>query len=145
MGLKYNRILIVLAAVFLVVTSGCSNRIKNEGNKIVVEKRVGAEDKYEYYHEITDSKAVERAKDILYRIRWENALVSMVEPPHYKFHFTDTNREYSPNELTYHLWISPGNEKIELVVVGETKYVQLDKKKSAELFEIITGRKLGDL
>jgi hypothetical protein len=34
---------------------------------------------------------------------------------------------------------------VEIVIETESKYVQLDKNKSAELFEILTGRKLSEL
>jgi hypothetical protein len=47
--------------------------------------------------------------------------------------------------LLYELWISPNNEQVELVIDIESKYVQLNKNKSAELFEILTGKKLSDV
>lgn len=148
--MKTNKIFICLISIFLVLTVGCTNgtknernRIKNEGNKIIVEKRVGEADKYEYYNEIEDSKEVQNAKDILNTISWENAKVSMAYPPHYKFHFEDTNSKSSG--VIYELWISPDKGKIELVVDSADKYVHLNKEVSGKLFKIITGKELDDV
>lgn len=140
--MRTNKIFIVFIAMFLVLMVGCSNGIKNEGNKIVVEKQVNGTDKYELYNEIKDSKEVQNAKDILNSIKWENAKVSMAYPPKYKFHFEDTNSKTSG--AVYELWISPNKDKIELVIDGESKYVQLDKEKSENLFKIITGKNLSE-
>lgn len=128
--------------IFLVplLMSGCSNSLKIEGNKIVVEKQDNETGKYELYYEIKDSKEVQNAKDILNSIKWENAAVSMAHPPEYKFHFEDTNSK--TRGAVYRLWISPNKDKIELVIDSETKYVQLSKEKSEELFKLITGKKL---
>jgi hypothetical protein len=109
---------------------GCSNEIKNEGNKIVVEK----------LNEISDSKEVQKVKNILDSIRWENVAVSMAYPPHYKFYFEDFNEESSG--FMYDLWISPNKDKVELVTENESKYIQLNEQNPSELFEIITDKKL---
>ena len=140
--MKTNKIFIVFLAVFLVLILGCSNEIKNEGNEIVVEKRVGDENKYEHFNEINDIEEVQKAKGILDKTSWENAAVSMAHLPHYKFQFVDTNKK--SNGLIYDLWISPNKDKVELVIEGESKYVQLNKEESAELFEIIVGKNLAD-
>ena len=142
--LKTNKIFIVFMAVFLVLIVGCSNGINNQGNKIVVEKRVGDANKYEHLNEISDIEEVQKVKGILDKIRWENAAASMAYPPHYKFQFEDTNKVQKSNGLIYDLWISPNKDKVELVIEGESKYVQLNNEKSAELFEIIIGKNLAD-
>jgi len=136
-----------MISIFLVLMVGCTNHIKNEGNKIVVEKRVGEADKYENYNEIKDSKEVQNIKGILNNIDWGNAKVkvSMVSPPHYKFHFEDTTEKQELNGLIYDLWISPDKGRIELVIDSESKYLHLDKKKSAELFKLITGKNLDEV
>lgn len=141
--MRTNKIFIVFIAMFLVLIVGCSNGINNEGNKIVVEKQVNGTDQYELFSEINDSKEVNNAKDILNSIKWENAEVSMTRPPEYKFHFEDTNSKTSG--AVYELWISPNKDKIELVIVGESKYAQLDKEKSEKLFKIITGKNLSEV
>ena len=142
--LKTIKIFIDFMAVFLVLIVGCSNEIKNDGNRIVVEKRVGDENKYEHFNEINDIEEVQKVKGILDKISWENAEASMAYPPHYKFQIVDTNKEQKSNGLIYDLWISPNKDKVELVIEGESKYVQLNKEESAELFEIIIGKNLAD-
>lgn len=147
--LKTNKIFIVFIAIFLILVVGCSKEIineeiKNEGNKIVVDKRVGEVDKYEYFNEIDDAEEVQKVKDILDNISWENIQVSMVHPPDYKFHFEDTYKEQKSNGLIYELWISPYKNNVELVAVGKIKYIQLNREKSAELFKIIIGKDLAD-
>lgn len=142
--MKTNKIFIVFISMFLVLLVGCSNGTKIVGDKIVVEKHVGKTDKYEYYNELKDSKEVQKVKDILDSISWENAKVSMAYPPHYKFHFEDTSEKQNSSGLIYELWISPNKDKVELVVSNESKYVQLSKEKSVELFKIIAGKKLND-
>ena len=147
MSLKINKIFIVLLSIFLVLIAGCANGIKNEGNKIVVERRVGESDKYEYYNEVKDNKEVQNIKDILSNINWGNAKVKvdMVSPPHYKFHFEDTTEKQELNGLIYDLWISPDRGTIELVIDSESKYLHLDKTKSSELFKLITGKNLDEV
>ena len=141
--MKTNKIVIVFISIFLVLTVGCANWIKNEGDKIIVEKRVGEADKYEYYNEIKDNKEVQKAKDIVTSISWKNAKVSMAHPPDYKFHFEDTNTKASG--VLYELWISPDKGRIELVIDSDSKYVRLNKEVSAELFKIITGKDLDEV
>ncbi|WP_430786858.1 hypothetical protein VBD025_14920 [Virgibacillus flavescens] len=142
-----------LIGIFLIITTGCSNENEMveqmrygefdiDGNTILVQKRFGEADKYEFFKEITDNGTVEKAKEILKHITWENAQVNMAYPPHYKFHFKGSNEQ---SELVFDLWISPNNDKVELVMDSEGKYVQLSKRTSAKLFEIITGIKLSDI
>lgn len=149
-NLKTNKIFIFFISIFLVLTTGCvngirneKNKINNQGDKIIVEKRVGEADKYEYYNEIKDTKEVQNTKDILNSITWENAAVSMAYPPHYKFHFEDTNSKSSG--AIYELWISPDKGRIELVIDSASKYVHLNKEVSGGLFKIITGKELDDV
>jgi hypothetical protein len=147
-SLKTNKIFIFLISIFLVLTAGCTNEvknkkdgIKNQGDKIIVENRVGEANKYEYYNEIKDSKEVQKVKDILDNTIWENAKVGMAYPPRYRFHFEDTNSKSSGTG--YSLWISPNKDKIELVIESASKYVQLNEQVSTELFKIVTGKELG--
>ncbi|MDP4145369.1 MAG: hypothetical protein Q8936_12945 [Bacillota bacterium] len=142
--MKVNKIFIFFMSMFLVLMVGCSNGIKNEGNKIVVEKQINSSDKYELYNEVKDSKEVQNAKNILNSIKWQNAKVNMVRRADYTFHFEDTNGKQKSNGIIYALWISPDKDKIELVIDSEGKYVQLDKEKSEKLFKIIIGKDLSE-
>ncbi|MET1032075.1 hypothetical protein [Domibacillus tundrae] len=62
--------------------------------------------------------------------------------PYCKFHFKDGNDENKSNGLVYALWISPNTDKVDLVTEGESKYVQLNKEKSAKLFDSLIGKEL---
>ena len=84
-------------------------------------------------------------KDILDDIDWENAKVNMARPADYRFIFQFINPEIKAKAVLYELWVSPNKDKVELVINAESKYVQLDTAKSAELFEILTGGKLSEL
>ena len=88
---------------------------------------------------------MQKVKDILDSISWGNTKISMAHPPDYKFYLEDTSEEQNSNGLIYDLWISPNKDKVKLVIEAESKYVQLNKEKSTELFEIITGKKLDDV
>lgn len=140
--MKTNKVFIVFIAILLFLIVGCSSGIKNDGNKIVVEKQVSGSDKYELYIEIKDKKEVQNLKNNLNSISWENAKVSMAYPPYYKFHFEDNKGKISG--AVYDLWISPNKDKIELVIENESKYIQLNKEKSEELFKIITGKNFNE-
>ncbi len=138
--MKLQKVLIIFISVFLLIVVGCSNGIENKGNMIGVEKRVGEEDKYEHYNDITDSEEVKKVKDILDNITWKDGAVNMVSPPHYKFYFEDDNGKTS--EIVYELWISPDKGKVELVIDSETKFVKISEPVSVELFKLITGNEL---
>ncbi|MEW8995507.1 hypothetical protein [Clostridium sp.] len=138
--MKFTKILIIFISAFLLMVVGCSSGIENKGNIIGVEKRVGEEDKYEHYNDITDREEVKKVKDILDNINWKDGAVSMVCPPHYKFYFEDANGKTS--EIVYELWISPDKGKVELVIDSETKFVKVSERMSVELFKLITGNEL---
>lgn len=139
--MKLSEILIGFIAIILVLTVGCSYGFKNKENKIVFEQLVG-----ETAHgEIKDSKEVQKVKDILDNICWENAKVNMSHPPEYTFYFEDTKEKQKTTDVIYDLWISPNRDKVELVIESQSKYVQLDKEKSAELFKIIMGKSLSEV
>lgn len=95
--MKAKRVFISSILLFLVLIVGCSNGIKNEGNKIIVEKQVAGTDKYELYHEIKDDKEVKKIKNILNSTIWENAKVSMAKPPDYRFHFEGISAKNKSN------------------------------------------------
>ncbi|MEK4130305.1 hypothetical protein NYE67_11520 [Solibacillus sp. FSL W8-0474] len=139
---KYLLAFIVVISIFLV---GCSNVIENEEEYIKVQKRIGDENKYEDFKEITDNGQVQKAKDILNNIDWEKSKVNMTHPADYRFIFQYKNPKIEAKAVSYELWISPNKDKVELVIDADMKYIQLDTGKSAELFEIITGEKLSEL
>lgn len=124
---------------------GCSNVIGDGEQRIEVQMYTGNENNYENFKEVNNKQEVRQVKDIVADIDWENAQVSMVRPADYRFRFSYKNPNVDAKAVLYELWISPNKDKVELVIDAESKYVQLDKKKSAVLYELITGEKLSDL
>jgi hypothetical protein len=123
----------------------CSKEIDNEEQIIKFQKYMGNEDNYEEFKEINNNERVKQVKDIVDNIDWEDAKVSMVRPPDYRFGFQYKNPKFESKAAFYELWVSPNKDKVELVIDAESKYIQLDKKKSAVLYELITEEKLSDL
>lgn len=141
--MKNVKYLIAFFAIISIFIVGCSK--VNEEQYIKVQKRIGVEYKYEDFREITDSEQVQKVNDIIKDINWRNADVDMERPADYRFIFQFKNPDIDAKAVTYELWISPNKDKVELVIDAEGKYTQLDKRKSADLFEILTGEKLSDL
>ncbi|MGN1402491.1 MAG: hypothetical protein ACI4XL_13435 [Bacillus sp. (in: firmicutes)] len=139
---KYLIAFIGIISIFIV---GCSNVIETEEQYIKVQKRIGDEKKYEDFKEITDNEQIQKVKEILNDIDWENAKVDMAHPADYSFIFQFKDPKIEAKAVSYELWISPHKDKVELIIDAESKYIQLDTVKSAELFEILTGGKLSEL
>lgn len=137
--LNFKFFIVFIVVIFI---TGCSSGVENYGDAIVVQKYIGEDGSAEPHKEINQKEVVQKVKDILNRTSWNNTKVDKVYPPDYKFYFENQSE---PENLIYDLWISPENEQIELLIDSENKNVQLDKKKSAELFEILTGDKLSDI
>jgi hypothetical protein len=141
--MRNQKSLLALVLVIVLITTGCSNGSEKKEQKTMVQVRVGDKDKFDNLRKVTDSKLVSKTFEILDKTHWKNAEVSMTHPAIYKFRFENINNKIKSDVVIYSLWISPHKDKIELVMEGKGKYVQLDKSKSAELFKIITGEKLG--
>lgn len=140
-NLKY---LIAFIGIISIFIGGCSNSLQNEKQNIEVQKRIGDNYSYEDLKEITNNEQVQNVKEILDDIHWENAKVNMVRPADYRFGFQFKNPKIEAKAVLFELWISPNKDKVEIVIDAESKYTQLDKSKSAELFEILTGEKLSE-
>lgn len=136
--MKKYKYLVALFSLISLILIGCS---KDE-QYIKVQQRIGEENTYEDFKEITNSKQVQEVKDIINNINWVNAQVEMTHPADYRFifEFKDPNNE--AKAVTYNLWISPNKEQVELVIDGESKYCQLDVKTSAKLVQILVEKEL---
>lgn len=143
--MKYFPYLIATIGVISILIAGCSHPndpLENEEQTIEVQKRIGDEHKYEDFKKISNNDQVQKVKQILDTIDWENAQPKMVRPADYIFGFQFKNPNIDAKAVSYELWISPNKENVELVIDVDNKYAQLNKKKSAELFKILTGEKL---
>lgn len=143
--------LIIFGGITLLFVAGCSNDIKtnateNEEKEVALEKRVETKDNFGLSKKIkvTNDETIQKAENILADVEWENAQVSMATPFYAEFSLAK-NEQMKAAELIYYLWISPSRDQIELVIKGESKYAQLSKSQSAELFKIITGGNLSDV
>ncbi|MGM9951745.1 MAG: hypothetical protein ACI33P_16535 [Lysinibacillus sp.] len=130
----------ICIGAFAVLLAACSKATFDTEQYIVVDKRVGEENQFEDFNEVTDRDQVDKALAILEEANWEKAKVEMVRYPDYRFGFQYKDPKIEAKAVEYKLWISPKGDKIELVRPHE--YVQLDKDASAQLFEILTGEKL---
>jgi hypothetical protein len=128
------------------VAAGCSNSsdVKegtDQGQTIEVQRLNGDGDKYEVFKVVTNEEQVNKGKKLLDDLRWEDAKVSMVRPADFRFSFPNPEAKV----VLYELWIVPNMELAELVINAESKYVKLRTNESADLFELLTGKKLSDL
>lgn len=94
--------------------------------KLVVETADGA------IEEITDKAKIDKVAELLGEAEWEDAKMQMATPPDFKL------------DNQYYVWVGPGKVHLEIIMDGENKYTKLPKESSAELYELITGKKLGE-
>lgn len=130
--------MILLISVFTMI--GCSNEVKNvdvipdifpDVNSLEISENDGT-DHYKQLKTITDTERINKVLSVLRTADWENAEVSMARLP-----------DFTINNL-YDIWITPKRKQLEIVIMGEGKYIKLPEKESQLLYEIITGKQLGD-
>lgn len=136
--MKKERLIIYLIAL-LIIASGCMSEMKNQ--KITIQKRIGEENIFEDFKEVTQSKQVRKAIGIVENANWENAKVEMSRYADYQFQFPFKNSS-NAKLASYSLWVSPNGENLE-IVTDSGRYVKLPKQDSAILYEILTGDSLG--
>lgn len=142
--MRLQKLVIGLIPMILLIITGCSNEIGDEEQRIEVQKRIGDENKYEDFREVTNDEEVRQVKEIINKTDWINTVVNMIGPPDYEFIFQYKNPEIEAKAVLYQLWISPNKDQIE-IVQGDSQYAQLSKDQSAVLYKIITGDILADL
>ncbi|MFF3099755.1 hypothetical protein [Viridibacillus arvi] len=142
--MKFTKTLFISLTMILFVLTGCSNGKEVKGDLLKVQERIGDENKYEDFKEITDNKQVQKVKDIiLNRDDWKNAKVDTERPADYKFAFKSKDPKISDKAVLYEIWISSNKDTVE--VVAGSEYVQLNEEDSTDLLEILTGEKLSNL
>lgn len=142
--MKNYKIKLVFLAAFLIVVFIYFRGIGVTGNIIIVEKQIDKAGTYEHYNKINDKDKVNEAKRLINTIVWKNVKVD-ISTPEYRFHFKESSEAGESNNASFSLWVSPNKDKVDLVYEGKSKYIQLNEEKSEKLYEIITGKKLGDL
>lgn len=141
--MKGNRIYILMSLILIFFMVGFSNDIENKENAIIVEKQIEKTNEFKHHREIKDAREIQEIRDILGSLNWQFALPSFFSGPDYRFYLKDTYGTSNSKAEMYQLWISPTLENVEIVVNGQSKYVQLDKGRSARLFQLLTGNTLG--
>jgi hypothetical protein len=138
--MKKERLIIYFIAL-LIITSGCVSDVsETKKQKITIQKRFGEENIFEDYKEVTQSKQVQKAIEIVKNAKWENAKVEMARFADYQFQFPFENSKEA-KIASYLLWISQNGENLE-IVTDSGRYVKLTKNDSANLYEILTGDSL---
>ncbi|MGE7917234.1 hypothetical protein [Lysinibacillus xylanilyticus] len=135
--LKKITLFISLLAVLLII-SGCLAEMR--GQKITVQKRVGEDEIYEDYKEVTQKKQVQKAMDIVKNANWETTKKDMMRSADFQFQFPFKNSSEG-KIASYSLWLSPDDEYLEIVTDSD-KYVKLTKPDSEKLYEILIEEKL---
>ena len=141
--MKRNRIYILMCLIFFFFMVGFSNDIENKENTIIVEKQIEKTNEFNHHREIKDAREIQEIRDILGSLNWQFTYEDFFSGPDYRFYLKDTYGTSDSKSEMYKLWISPTLKNVEIVVHGQAKYVQLDKGKSARLFELLTGNTLG--
>lgn len=139
-GVSLKKIILFISLLsVLFVTSGCSNEVM--GQKITVQKRIGEENIFEDFKEVTQKNKVEEAIDTVKNADWENDKVELAGYADYQFQFLSKNDDTDDKIASYLLWISSNGENLELLSDSD-KYVKLTNRDSADLYEILTGEVL---
>ncbi|MFP3376417.1 hypothetical protein SB767_08220 [Bacillus sp. SIMBA_069] len=131
---------LVFIAICILIITGCSNIVGNEDQRIQVQKHIG-DNEYKDFKMATDNNEVLQVKKILNDTTFENKKVEMSRPADYHFIFQFKNPKIEAKAVLYQIWVSPNKDKIE-IIAGDSRYVQLEGKHAATLFQIVTGEKL---
>ncbi|MFI8575423.1 hypothetical protein ACIGEL_06885 [Rossellomorea aquimaris] len=134
---KYTASLCLLISFLLWIVTGCTPSIENEEQKIIVQKRIGNENKYEESKEISDNQQVLHIKRILGEANWKDAHVEFVRPADYQFVFQFKNPSIEAKAVLFSVWVSPKEDLLELTR-GDHEFTQLTKEESARLYGIIS-------
>jgi hypothetical protein len=133
--MKKVKSVIILIAV-LVIASGCTHN----SQKVTVQKRVGDENVFEDYREVTQNKQVQIAKKIVGNIDSESNAVETKRLPNYQFQFPFKSGN-DTKVISYSLWESPNGQNVE-IANDNNRYVELTKQDSADLYKVLTGETL---
>lgn len=136
--MKTQKLLFVIVVLFfLTILAGCMNGIVNEEQFIKVQMWVDGENQYEDFIEITNNNEVQKVRDIISNIEWENAKVQMERPADYRFIFQYKNSNIQAKAVTYSLWLSSNNDIVE-IAKEDHAYAKLNVEQSTILIETLT-------
>jgi hypothetical protein len=135
--LKKIRFIISLLTIIIICSSCLA---EGKGQKITVQKRVGGDENYVDFNEVTDEKKVRKAMEIVENADWKDVEVEM--PRYFDYQFQFPFKSSSEDKIaSYLLWVNANDQKLE-IVTDSNKYVELTKQNSEILYEILTGEEL---
>ncbi|MGD6892654.1 hypothetical protein [Bacillus mobilis] len=140
--MRVRNLFLVFIGICILIITGCSNVLENEGQRIQVQKNIG-DNEYKDFKVVTDNNEVSQVKKILNDTTFENNKVEMSRPADYHFIFQFKNPKIEAKAVLYQIWISPNKDKVE-IISGDNQYAQLEEKNAATLFQIVTGEKLAE-
>jgi hypothetical protein len=131
-----KRVVLVVLLVLAASAAGFSQltigKQPDDMKALTIVKQIGSRSYYKKVKTITKHDKIEAFYDLLVRADWKSTEVSMTHPPDYKI-----------NNL-YFIWLTPQRKHLEVFIEGKSKYTKLSEKDSHELFEMMTGKELGN-
>lgn len=134
----------VLTLVMFLVTLTMSSPLPQTGfsvndpnsiDKLIVEQRLGKDNRYELLQEINDTIVVNEAKLKLNDGEWSRVKFQWQTPPAFKLHFQPTDGSRQTSAVEYDVWFTNGYAEI---YISETHlYKKLSLKDSEMLKDII--------
>ncbi|GMK37320.1 hypothetical protein PCCS19_03730 [Paenibacillus sp. CCS19] len=95
---------------------------------------------YKVFRTIEEPAGVRKVSELLDKVRWENAIVSMSRMPDYKIRTENTDPNVSLVRNNYDFWLSPKGDYFEVVIEGFSKYGKMSPKDSMELLAIVAAK-----
>ncbi|WP_054025571.1 hypothetical protein [Bacillus sp. FJAT-28004] len=108
--------------------------IQKSNDKLIIQKRVGMENRYEDHKEINEEKSVSTVKSILQEGEWEKVKFEMSRSADYKVHFQPTDGSEAKAVL-YEIWFT--NDIAEIYISGTHSYKKTTKEDAEALGTII--------
>ncbi|MCM3161346.1 hypothetical protein KDJ21_020650 [Metabacillus litoralis] len=101
-----------------------------EEKSFIVEERQS--EGYIDLKEVVKPDEIRTVVKILENVEWqEDIKVQMALPPEYRF---------SLGSINYAIWVTPTEDRLEIIAEGQSKYIKLPIRDSEILYKIITGK-----
>lgn len=112
-----------------------TNNAAEPAEILIVQKRIGTDNRYEVHKEITEPQDVTRIQRLLEEEKWSQAKIEWQTPPAYKLSFQPTDGREA-KAIIYDVWFTNGFA--EIYIAGLHKYKKLSLKDSAVLEQTLT-------
>lgn len=98
--------------------------------KLMVQKRIRMENKYEHLKELSDWISVSELQSVINQGEWEKKKITMERPPDYKLYFQSTDGS-DAETLRYDVWFTNG--MAEIYIPSNSTYKKRSKENSKTL------------